>query len=629
MMIRAPLAALAAWRKMAIANKITVLLTIIAIAGMLAGGLALSMTIKPAFDRLEEDTVARRGNMASRYLESLLAKVEGTAGDYGVWDDSYDYLARKNRTFVEESLTGLGNVGVSGVAYVRFDRGLLHAQYVDLESGESDPALTESVAAIAADPWVLAQARSQARFGYFAHIGDQLVAVGVARVVRSDGSGEPKGFVLMTSAVSDTDATDALQMPVTIGAAPLPSEEVAVRADQTWRVIVPASGSEGRAVASLRFEVPREISQLGQSSLVGAFAAGSAVILAMLFLVGAMITQVVAKRLAGIERHIQRVAGTGELEPLAGDPNSDELGSLALSFNKMIAQLKDLREQVQIQSYKLGRGEWAAGVMHNVRNALNPVTVIMSKVASQKSAVESDDLLRAARELANDDIPAVRRQALLAFLVAAFEEGDRSAAARRTDLISARSLLSEAIKILSDQHKVAHEEIPTEAVDLLELVEHNAALVRFVPWGEVSTELPATSAQVSANRLLLSQVIGNLLTNSVEAIVAAERRPGLIKVAIRTLPGADGDKVELRITDDGVGFCPERAEKLFMRGESSKKTGSGGLGLHWCANTMTAMNGKLALTSEGPGLGATATLTLAASSRTGAQFTHLMRDAAA
>jgi signal transduction histidine kinase len=253
----------------------------------------------------------------------------------------------------------------------------------------------------------------------------------------------------------------------------------------------------------------------------------------------------------------------------------------------------------------------------------------MSKVASQKSAAQIEDLSRAARELAGDAVAPVRREALSAFLVAAFEESDRIAAARRTDLISARSLLSEAIRILSDQHKVAHEEIPIEAVDLLELVEHNIALVRFVPWGEVSAKLPSSTALVSANRLLLSQVIGNLLTNSVEAIVAAERRPGRIEVAIRTLAHDDGDKVELRIRDDGIGFDPTRAEKLFLRGQSSKHSGSGGLGLHWCANTVMAMNGKLALASEGPGLGAVATLTLGASSRPSVQLPDTVHDVAA
>ena len=56
----------------------------------------------------------------------------------------------------------------------------------------------------------------------------------------------------------------------------------------------------------------------------------------------------------------------------------------------------------------------------------------------------------------------------------------------------------------------------------------------------------------------------------------------------------DGSEVaKITITDDGVGFEPEAAAKLFERGQSSKKARSSGLGLHWCANTIKAMGGRL------------------------------------
>jgi signal transduction histidine kinase len=71
--------------------------------------------------------------------------------------------------------------------------------------------------------------------------------------------------------------------------------------------------------------------------------------------------------------------------------------------------------------------------------------------------------------------------------------------------------------------------------------------------------------------------------------------------------------MEIRITDDGEGFDPEKAPQLFQRGFSTRINKSGGLGLHWCANTMVAMGGSLTLLSEGIGIGASAVLELAAS----------------
>ena len=70
-----------------------------------------------------------------------------------------------------------------------------------------------------------------------------------------------------------------------------------------------------------------------------------------------------------------------------------------------------------------------------------------------------------------------------------------------------------------------------------------------------------------------------------------------------------GDLV-LTISDDGAGFAPGMAAKLFERGESSKRNLHGGLGLHWSANTLRAMGGTLRLESDGVGQGAKAIIEL-------------------
>ena len=45
-------------------------------------------------------------------------------------------------------------------------------------------------------------------------------------------------------------------------------------------------------------------------------------------------------------------------------------------------------------------------------------------------------------------------------------------------------------------------------------------------------------------------------------------------------------------------------EHIFERGFSTKQEGSSGIGLHWCANTISSMNGKIYAESEGKGKGA-------------------------
>jgi two-component system OmpR family sensor kinase len=96
---------------------------------------------------------------------------------------------------------------------------------------------------------------------------------------------------------------------------------------------------------------------------------------------------------------------------------------------------------------------------------------------------------------------------------------------------------------------------------------------------------------VLASRVILSQVIGNLFSNAAEAIGAMGTGGGSIGVSVEEENG----QTRIAIRDDGEGFALDRAPTLFQRGFSTRKHKSGGLGLHWCANSMTAMQGSLRL----------------------------------
>ena len=51
-------------------------------------------------------------------------------------------------------------------------------------------------------------------------------------------------------------------------------------------------------------------------------------------------------------------------------------------------------------------------------------------------------------------------------------------------------------------------------------------------------------------------------------------------------------------------WLANQAANLFERGFSTKKEQTGGLGLHWCANSVAALAGRMSAESAGPGAGA-------------------------
>ena len=384
-----------------------------------------------------------------------------------------------------------------------------------------------------------------------------------------------------------------------------------VRMAELWRVQVPILSSDGQPIGALAFDSPRTISQLGASTLLSALITSALIMAVALIGLFLIMRAVVVLRLRGFDDHMREVAGSGELKPLRVDPSMDEVGSLGRSFNDMLAQLKELREQLEVQSYDLGKSESAASAIHNVRNSLNPVTVILSQALSEQAPVNTQNVAQAIHELAMPDTEAVRRERLAAFLAGVFDDAERRDAVRHKSLVTARTSLSEALDILNVQNEKTHKEISLEQFDILEVIEKNVSLARFAPWGELDIDMPRQpEVLVRSNRLLMSQVIGNLLTNAAESIIAADRRPGRVAIAVTKDNTPEGEVVTISIADDGQGFPPETAPKLFERGHSSKKGRAGGLGLHWCANTIKSMGGTLTLESDGPGQGARAVIVL-------------------
>jgi signal transduction histidine kinase len=233
---------------------------------------------------------------------------------------------------------------------------------------------------------------------------------------------------------------------------------------------------------------------------------------------------------------------------------------------------------------------------------------VLSQGLGRSLALDRATIEKALGELARDDIPEARRQKLIAFLLAAANAVEEERAERKQQLAIGREALHNVLEIIGKQQEAAHERPPLDACDLTDIVAQNATIARYSLETSIAFSFPSKNHWVLANRVILSQVVGNLFSNAVEAIAATGRGSGCISVAIHERE----DSVEMIIRDDGEGFDPENAPTLFQRGYSTRGHKSGGLGLHWCANSILAMEGTLELRSEGKGHGARAVITLKA-----------------
>jgi len=169
--------------------------------------------------------------------------------------------------------------------------------------------------------------------------------------------------------------------------------------------------------------------------------------------------------------------------------------------------------------------------------------------------------------------------------------------ARRTIRDSNRA--SDVIKRL--RTLFSKKDFTLEPVDLNEAAQEVIALSRNELQRNrvvLKTELAEDLPPVAGDRVQLQQVILNLLLNGIDAMSGIDDRPR--KLTIMT--GADGsDRARLSVRDEGTGFAPGTAEKLFDAFYTTK-TGGMGIGLSVSRSIIEKHLGNLwAEPNEGPG----------------------------
>lgn len=325
--------------------------------------------------------------------------------------------------------------------------------------------------------------------------------------------------------------------------------------------------------------------------------------LAILFAFSRAIARGMTHRLDRIERQLAAMADGDAVTTIDPGPPRDTLARVAARLNTLLGVLHHRGEQRELRSFDLGRSESRTALAHNLRNALSPISAILSHGLTQPPVAEREMIERAVLELGRDDVPPERRAKLLGYVMAAIDATSRARSDRLAQFEQGRVALANVLDIVGEP---AVEAVAPERCDVTDLIASNGAIVRYGDGPSIAFSFPARPCWVCAGRVILRQVIGNLFRNATEAITARGGEGGQVDV---TLLRGDAE-VTVVIADDGEGFAPEAASLLFQRGYSTRLTRSGGLGLHWCANAVAAMGGSLRLESDGLGLGARAFLTL-------------------
>lgn len=391
------------------------------------------------------------------------------------------------------------------------------------------------------------------------------------------------------------------------------------------RVGISSSGMERALRRSMR------------SSLIVFFASLSLGILGTLVSLRYVITPI-----RDLSSHLARVAA-GDYASELPATRRDEIGQLARSFNEMTAGLRASRamareaQEALLQSNRLAAvGEVAGQAAHEI---LNPLSAVQGRLEIQQQRVASHTtaLLEVLREIAEGwraayrdggwdglhqslarPVPAQGERGTIPLIEEDLDNLSRIQASLSEDTLrQARDLDFQLLevrrigRIVEGMRSLSRAGAHPENLTMGDVVESALEELKYgIEKSGIAVEIVEEDkpVQVRGDRAELTQILSNLIRNSMHAIESHHSRGGgRISIHIRQVDGT----AELAVTDNGAGIEPTVQAKLFEAPLTTKDVKEGtGLGLRICRRLARGNRGDVRLATSAPGQGTTIVMEL-------------------
>lgn len=573
----------------------------------------------PQYEAMDRNNAVSTALRARAALHREADALSSSVGDWANWDDTYTYTTNFNPDYVENNLSSdsLTTIHVDELIIADLQGTVLRSHKARADLTQAPPSLAISgriPTSLWPDPSSLAP-RNKLSAVVDTTYGPAIVAM--TRITDSRNQRITDRVLILVRRVDralisnlqrQADTAFSLEQQRTNG--------LLSRSDQGYRATVPLASYTKRPGLQVSVDTPAAFSALARHTITLA-----ALLLLFISILACIVLVIFIRRsvtgpLEEIIIHSQLVSATADLDRRLNFNRTDEIGALASAQDTMLAQLKQARIQLQELSYAAGTSTLAADMLHNLRNTLAPIGTALFKGREAIRAMRTDKLMRASIELADSDQPPERKAKLADYVDAASRETDALRTEADRQLAIVQNFSGQIESVMNHYENISRGFKASEAVrvaDIFDTARHviqgTAALpVEIAIMSDVMKIPP-----VLAERVILRQIIENISINAVQAL-HAKGEAGTI-----TLSAKDADDhVEISVTDTGAGIDPHNLTRIFSRGVSTKEGANRGVGLHYCATSLMAMNGKISAESAGSGRGATFRIQLPKAANKGA-----------
>ncbi|TGN41000.1 sensor domain-containing diguanylate cyclase [Marinobacter confluentis] len=310
--------------------------------------------VYPAFSEIELNYARDNIDRVVRRLEGELDTIDFTVYDWSSWDDTYSFMQDRNEAYIDSNLhpDTFWNYGIQIALFLDNSGDPFWAGIYDFNAEEGKTDLTDThldavlpVANAFSRRIDLDADVDDQKAGGILQIGDLPVLFSMRPIYQSDGTGEPRGYVMFGQVLSEQRIeTLSEQIVLDFQVEPVNRDNDSVASgayrieavdDQTLRAskIMMIGG-----IPSLKTSVtlPRHITQLGSEITVYGISLFVLLTLFMSITLLLLFRVLVIRPVMDLKQDISKISSAMDYSLRAQIRNEDEIGALSQEFNSLL-----------------------------------------------------------------------------------------------------------------------------------------------------------------------------------------------------------------------------------------------------------------------------------------------------
>ncbi len=574
----------------------------------------------PGYNLIEEKAAWSDMDRVSKALQRELDALYVVTEDHANWLDTYQYMKTVDPAYIKKNFdeNTIASLNINAAVMVANDghivwsfvskAGVNESIHIDQMEGEG---------LLANHPWSALMGTATKHTTGILKTDQGALLAAMAPILDGTGTGQVRGMLIFGRFLDEEELAKLGQwLEVELVGIPLDLQQ-SITELRHGKLIQERDNTvirraifdvNGHPIETLQIKSPRTITDSGHAVVHSALLFTLVVFLAVMLLMLIMIRKVILVPLQVLKDHALSVGHADINEFKLSLERNDEIGELAREYDQMVLRLSETQKQLVAQSFDAGKAENASGLLHNLGNAITPLSVKVSSIERQLRGSPTGDVELVLEELCREGTHPERKAELIKFLQMVSSELAHVITDTVFELESVNRQIFNIQNILEQQALSSRAPKVMESIAIPELIKLSAEMVPPELSDQIKIDIDHklhTLGEVRVYRMALQQVFQNLIVNSAEAIKAKKVVNGVVRVRGDVIYRDGKSYIQICFTDNGIGMDQEQLSRFAEKGFSSKESNKNrGIGLHWAVNTINALGGCMYAESDGLNRGA-------------------------